>query len=162
MRISDATTLSVDRLSGSKLFLYSQKTGTHVFCVSLDFVVHPLQSAPRLGDGHFFWTGRSTLHSAVGIWQRTLRKLFALAGIQKGHAHRFRHTFAVELLLAGVPIERVSILLGHDGIRVTQRHYAPWTLSRQEQVEADLQRAWDRDPIVLLETNSKTKISLPN
>ena len=28
-----------------------------------------------------------------------------------GHAHRFRDTFAVELLLASVPLERVSVLL---------------------------------------------------
>jgi integrase len=31
-----------------------------------------------------------------------------------GHAHRFRDTFAVELLLAGVPIDRVYVLLGHS------------------------------------------------
>jgi hypothetical protein len=32
---------------------------------------------------------------------------------------------------------RVSVLLGHQSIRVTERHYAPWTRSRQEQIEAD-------------------------
>lgn len=167
MRIGDATTLNVDRLSGNKLFLYTAKTETPVSCVLPDFVVRALQSAPRLSDRHWFWTGRSTIHTAVGTWQRTLRKLFALAGIQKGHAHRFRDTFSVELLQAGVPIERVSVLLGHQSVRITEKHYSPWTRSRQEQVEADLQRAWDRDPIVLLETpaaevNSETRAALPN
>ncbi len=70
-----------------------------------------------------------------------------------GHAHRFRDTFAVELLLAGVPLERVSVLLGHQSIRVTEKHYAPWVRSRQEQVEVDLERAWGRDPLLLLHTN---------
>jgi hypothetical protein len=49
-----------------------------------------------------------------------------------------------------VPLERVSVLLGHSSIRVTERHYAPWVRSRQEQLEADLQRAWSQDPLVLM------------
>jgi hypothetical protein len=48
--------------------------------------------------------------------------------------------------LAGVPIERVSILLGHQSVRVTERHYNPWVRSRQEQLEADVASAWKRDP----------------
>ena len=38
-------------------------------------------------------------------------------------------------------------------IKVTQQHYNPWVRDRQQQLEADLQRAWNRDPLVLL--NSK-------
>jgi hypothetical protein len=49
-----------------------------------------------------------------------LKKLFNLAAVPDGHAHRFRDTFSVELLLAGVPIEDVSILLGHKNIKITQ------------------------------------------
>ena len=64
-------------------------------------------------------------------------------GIKGGHPHRFRDTFAVELLLAGVPLERVSVLLGHRSIKVTERHYTPWVRARQEQLESDLQRSWD-------------------
>ena len=47
----------------------------------------------------------------------------------------------MELLLAGVPIERVSILLGHQSVRVTEKHYNPWVRSRQEQLEADVASA---------------------
>src|SRR5713101_307323 len=77
-------------------------------------------------------------------------KLFRLAGIQRGYAHRFRDTFAVELLLAGVPTEEVAVLLGHSNIKITQEHYSPWVRSRQLQLEANLERAWSRDPVVLL------------
>ena len=62
-------------------------------------------------------------------------------------SHRFRDTFSVELLLAGVPIERVSVLLGHSSVRITEKHYNPWVRSRQEQLEADVRSAWKRDPI---------------
>lgn len=54
----------------------------------------------------------------------------------------------MELLLAGVLIERVSLLLGHTSVRITERHYNPWNKARQEQIEADLTRAWEQDPIV--------------
>jgi len=47
------------------------------------------------------------------------------------------------LLLAGVPIERVSILLGHQSVRITEKHYAPWVRARQEQLEADVRKTWE-------------------
>jgi hypothetical protein len=42
------------------------------------------------------------------------------------------------------------VLLGHSSIGVTERHYAPWVRSRQEQLEADLQRAWSQEPVALM------------
>jgi hypothetical protein len=50
------------------------------------------------------------------------------------------------------------VLLGHQSIRVTKRHYAPWTRSRQEQLETDLQRAWKEDPIALMETKGTLEV----
>ncbi len=103
-----------------------------------------LDAAPRSSESYFFWTGKSTVRSCKGKWQRRLQ----LAGVVGGHAHRFRDTFAVELLLAGVPLARVSVLLGHSSVRITERHYAPWTRSRQEQIEADLKATWQADPVI--------------
>jgi len=53
----------------------------------------------------------------------------------------------VELLLSGVPIERVSVLLGHSSPKITERHYAPWVGERQELMEEDVRRAWKVDPL---------------
>lgn len=99
------------------------------------FVVGALNAIPE-HTAYFFWTGNSTPKTAAGIWQESLKRLFILAGVPDGHAHRFRDTFSVELLLAGVPIERVSIILGHQSVRITEKHYAPWVRARQEQLEA--------------------------
>lgn len=150
MRIGDTVKCEVDRIVGSKLFLYTQKTGVPVHCVLPDFVIRELEAAPKSSEGHFFWTGKSKLHSAIGKWQRRLQNLFKLAEIQGGHAHRFRDTFAVELLLTGMPLEEVSVLLGHQSVRITERHYAPWVRARQEQLESNLKRAWSQDPVALM------------
>jgi integrase/recombinase XerD len=158
MRIGDAVKLTTDRITGSKLFLYTQKTGVPVYTVLPDFVVRALDAIPRVTPTHFFWNGASSLDAVVGSWQRRLRELFRLAKVMGGHAHRFRDTFAAELLLAAVPIERVAVLLGHQSVKVTEKYYAAWTASRQRQVEADLQLAWDRDPIVLLETKGTPQV----
>lgn len=115
IRIGDVTTCSTDKIDGNRLFLYAQKTGTPVRCVPPDFVIKALGASPRSSARYFFWTGEGNPLTAVGKWQVSLRRLFELAAVPKGHAHRFRITFAVELLKAGVPIERVPILLGIRG-----------------------------------------------
>jgi integrase/recombinase XerD len=54
----------------------------------------------------------------------------------------FRDTFAVELLLSGVPIDQVSLLLGHSSVKVTEKHYAPFVKARQEQLENSVRLSW--------------------
>jgi len=130
LRIGDAVSLPRERIADGKLFLYTAKTGTPVWCPLPDVAVEALDAVSGTSEKYFFWTGESKLKSAVGDWQRSLAKLFSLAKVSDGHAHRFRHTFAVELLLAGVPIERVSVLLGHSSTRITEKHYTAWVRAR--------------------------------
>jgi len=99
------------------------------------------------------------LETAVRMWDMRLKRAFEKAGIVKGHAHRLRDTFAVALLLDSVPMERVSILLGHTSIRVTEKHYSPWVRARQEQLEADVMRVLRNDPLALLEAQLQTKVT---
>src|SRR5579864_6355843 len=54
-------------------------------------------------------------------------------------------TFAVELLLAGVPIAQVSLLLGHSSVKVTEKHYAPFVKARQEQLAQSARKAWENN-----------------
>jgi hypothetical protein len=56
----------------------------------------------------------------------------------------FRDTFAVELLLAGVPLDQVSLLLGHSSVKITERHYAPFCKARQEQLATSVKLAWKK------------------
>lgn len=158
LRIGDAVSLTVDRVKGDKLFLYTHKTGVAVNTILPNFVLKALELVPKVTDGRFFWNGIERLETIVGSWRRRLAKLFELAGVSKGHAHRFRDTFAVELLLSGVPIERVSVLLGHQSVRITEKHYSPWVRARQEQLEADLRHSWELDPVSIMETKGTPEV----
>lgn len=158
MRIGDAATCPVNRLAGERLFLYTQKTGVPVKVKLPPFVAEAIHAMPTVSAHHFFWTGDGKADTVSGNWRRALRKLFKLAGVKGGHPHRFRDTFAVELLLAGVPLERVSVLLGHSSLKITEKHYSPWIRARQEQLEADLERSWASDPIILAQTKGTPEV----
>jgi len=67
--------------------------------------------------------------------------VFKAAKIENGHTHRFRDTFAVGLLEKGVSLESVSVLLGHQSVKITQKHYSPWVKTRQEALEKEVLHA---------------------
>jgi integrase/recombinase XerD len=162
LRIGDAVSLTADRVQGDRLFLYTHKTGVAVNTILPNFVLKTLDAIPKVTASRFFWDGMGKLETVVGSWRRRLAKLFTLAKVSKGHAHRFRDTFAVELLISGVLIERVSVLLGHQSVRITEKHYSPWVRARQEQLEADLRRSWEQDPVSLMETKGTPEVHEKN
>jgi integrase len=152
LRISDAVTLERYRLDGNNLLLYQAKTKLPVFVPLPPDVAEALRTVPpgpKPNPRYFFWTGNGDPRSAVKDWQRSFRRLFKIANITKldGSKKRcfpqmFRDTFAVELLLSGVPLDQVSILLGHSSVKITEKHYAPWVKARQEQLEASVRQSW--------------------
>jgi integrase/recombinase XerD len=147
LRLQDAACLERVRLKDDKLFLYTQKTGTPVYCPLPPEVVRALQNQQNERPDYFFWDGKSARETTVKSWNRVFQKLFASCQppIVGGHAHRFRDTFAIALLLKGAELSNVSILLGHSSVRVTERHYSPWIKARQESLEADVRRTWAAD-----------------
>jgi integrase len=142
MRISDGAMLRTSAVQENRVFLYTHKTGVPVYVPIPDVLANLLKGSKPVA-GYYFLRGQSTrLETCTDGWRDHLARVFKAAKIQNGHPHRFRDTFAVELLLAGVPIEHVSILLGHSSIKVTERHYAPWVKTRQEKLEEEVQRTW--------------------
>lgn len=135
---------------------YQAKTGIPVFVPLPPHVADLLRSIPpglKPNPNYFFWSGNGLPKTFVANWQRAYRRLFKVVDLRKldgtpkrCHCHMFRDTFAVEMLLAGVPIDQVSILLGHSSVRVTEKHYSPWVRARQDQLEKSVQSAWQLLP----------------
>lgn len=133
LRITDAVTLSKQQVKDGVLTLRTAKTGTDVRIPLHPDAVAALKAIET--DNYYFWSGLSTKKSCVGDYQRAFKKLYELAGVENGHAHRWRDTFAVELLIKKVPIEDVAVLLGHSSIKITEKSYSPWVKARQEELE---------------------------
>jgi site-specific recombinase XerD len=83
------------------------------------------------------------------------------------HLHMLRDTFAVEYLLAGMPLDEVSRLLGHSSVLITQKHYAPWVLERQQRLAASVRTAWstmgisDVAPVVNIAKRPPVAFAMP-
>jgi integrase len=156
LRIRDAVTLERHRLNGDSLLLYQAKTGTPVYVPLPPQVVEALEDippGPKPNPRYFFWSGNGDPKSAVADWQRSYRRLFKSADIRTAdgerkrcHPHMFRDTFAVEMLLAGVPIDQVSLLLGHASVKITEKSYAPFVKARQVQLQESVRNAWKVGP----------------
>ena len=55
------------------------------------------------------------------------------AGVAHAHPHRFRDTFAVDLLCAGAGVYDVARMLG-DTVETVEKHYAPFVPALRERV----------------------------
>jgi hypothetical protein len=51
-----------------------------------------------------------------------------------------------------------QFILGHQSVRITERHYSPWVRARQEQLEQDLKRVWEQDPVALMESKGSPEV----
>jgi integrase/recombinase XerD len=152
LRISDAVQLSKSQIEGNAIKVRQAKTGVVVRVPVPDFLLIELAKTPMMTATRYFWTGNGEPETVAKDYQEMVKEAFDRAGIVKGESnamsHRLRDTFAVELLQANTPIERVSKLLGHSSVAITEKHYSPWNKARQLQAEADVVRSWENDPML--------------
>jgi integrase/recombinase XerD len=140
LRISDVMRLGPDCLRDGNIFLHTAKTGV---AVSVPIPEWLSEKLAKLDAPYWFWNreGESSIETATGNARRAFRKIFRRASVN-GHLHRFRDTASVRWLLGGVPLEEVSILLGHSSVRITERHYAPFVKERQVRLEELVRASW--------------------
>jgi integrase/recombinase XerD len=143
LRLGDAARLERSKLDrGGNLLLYMSKTGESVYVPLPDHAVEALRTLKSPNRRYFFWSGTSTKESAVFRWWTTLKAIFKAAWIPSAHPHMLRDTFAIECLLSGVPIDQVSMLLGHSSVKITEKHYSPWVRARQQQLQESVRKSW--------------------
>jgi integrase len=137
LRIRDAVGLRRSAVEDGKILLSMSKTDRSVWVPVPQTVVDALKN---LSGEYYFWSGTGNIKSSVGDWQRALARIATLSGVHC-HAHKFRMTFAIDLLNSGVSITNVAILLGNS-VRVCEKHYLPFVKSRQIALTAEIEKAW--------------------
>jgi integrase len=152
MRILDCLMLPRTALVGNNIVTKTKKTGAKADCDVPDEVVEALLAlSPARGrflPDYFLW-GRKAVgkegvkwDSLSTMWGSLIRQMNKYLHFvdDKGnpmpfHSHMLRDTFAVEMLLAGIPLEDVSKLLTHESIKVTEEYYGHWVPDRLKRLK---------------------------
>ncbi len=139
LRIRDVVQLKRSQVAKGHIILRTHKNQKPVKLVLHPDAVKALEEIKNGGE-YYFWSGLGKQKSCVGDWQRTLRRLGEIAGVHI-HAHRWRHTFATDLLSKGVPVSEVAAILGNSA-RIVEKHYSQWIESRQAAMNEAVKRSW--------------------
>jgi site-specific recombinase XerD len=164
----DAVKLAPDRLEPTNhLRLHRTKTKTWVKVLLPAVVADRLRSLPVQAGGLWFWNRQtdSKHETATGNIRRQLRRVFGpdganialcdeegrplvdRAGNQRyGHPYQMRHTFVLEQINSGAPLERIAELLGNT-YRIVEKHYSPWVKSRQKALDDTVAKSWDANEL---------------
>jgi integrase len=110
LRISDACMLQPDDFDGSRIRRVNLKNQETVFIPIPPDLKSELDKLP-LNGGYYFLQGQSEKHyTQTDAWRTILNDAFK-KDIPGFHAHRFRHTAAVNWLASGLTMEEVAALL---------------------------------------------------
>jgi integrase/recombinase XerD len=140
LRISDTASLERARLrANGELLLRQHKTQGWLTTKLHPDAIAALKAIPEHPDHkgvlspYFFWSGKCKLSTLIGSLYRSMQSIGKRTGINV-HPHRFRDTFAVELLENGEDLRTVQLLLGHKSIRTTEKHYAHFVKSTKKRL----------------------------
>jgi integrase len=110
-----------------------------------DHVLNALNALPLRSAEHpdyWFWSRGCSPCVNTNKWVRKIDRLnnYLAFKDEEGdplefRSHMLRDTFAVEMLLAGMELAKVSKLLTHESVATTERYYAKWTRARRQQLE---------------------------
>ena len=140
IRIGEALGLRLNDLDikGRKVHLYEgekNSMGRVVYLSDDALFAIKLWLRRRDKNKEFVFYGRSNGHLCYSTGRGLFMKYLKKAGLeQKGYTvHCLRHTFASELLNAGMRLECLQQLLGHQDIEVTRRYARLTDTTREEE-----------------------------
>jgi len=140
LRISDACMLKPSDFDGNQIRRVNQKNQEQV-CIPIPPDLKQELDLLPLRGGYYFLQGQSEKHyTQTDAWRTILNGIYK-HDIPGFRAHRFRHTAAVTWLSNGFTMEEVAALLGNS-VRVVEKHYASFCLSRQAVVEGKMAAMW--------------------
>lgn len=125
-RVGEVCGLNIEDLDFSTMEVHVLGKGNKERVVYMDFVTvlhlrKYLESRKDNNPALFVSERKSTRLTDGGI-QESMRKLGRRADVEKVYPHRFRHTFATILAQRGMPIQEISVLMGHEDISTTMKY----------------------------------------
>jgi len=140
MRIGEVLRLNVRDLDvrGRKIHIYEGEKnclGRVVYLSDDALMALKLWLGKRNPDTEYLFPGLQHKHLGYTQARNIFVKYICAAGLQhKGHMiHSLRHTFASELLNAGMRLECLQLLMGHREIEMTRRYARLTDKSREEE-----------------------------
>jgi len=143
VRISELVSLNLDSLKGNNLTVYKSKGGKSREIVinqeTIDAVNRYLLVRPKTKDNALFildYFKGEPYRITIASVKNMVEKYRKMCKIEHMTAHTLRHTFATMKRAAGVSLDTLKDLLGHESI-ITVLIYAQTTLEEKERI-ADL------------------------
>lgn len=126
-RIEETTLLNrADiNLSDKEVIVYGK--GAKERTVYLDEIAEDVLQryfASRKDNSPALFPGRRSTRMTPGGLRAMLKRIEKQCGVENIHPHRFRRTLATNLKRKGMPIEEISVILGHEDIRTTMKYLA--------------------------------------
>jgi integrase len=98
---------------------------------------------------YVFWNGGRSgngtdaeKREAVKFWQKQIRMLLDAAGFPKATSHKFRHTFAIEIIRHGGTFEDVAAALGNTVQVVSDFYSHEWAKVRTGKTDEAIKATW--------------------
>lgn len=155
IRLIDAAMMKRTSIRNGLMTIATKKTGKLIKDRPLPRqVLEALEAMPKqphVRDGYYFWSRDCHEDNLSVVWAKRINQLNKYLKLtdddgksMEFRSHMLRDTFAVELLLQDVALEKVSFLLTHDSVKMTEKYYAPWVEKRRKQVHEELVQALAR------------------
>jgi integrase/recombinase XerC/integrase/recombinase XerD len=104
--------------------------------------IHLHRPAPMLPEYDQFFLSMDGMPMTRGSLSSVLYRLKKSSGVDRLHAHLFRHSFAVRYLMNGGDVMTLQRILGHESLEVTRRYLS--LTSAQIQMKYDSHSPVDR------------------
>lgn len=122
-RVSELVGIKLDDINGESVTVHGKgnKDRTCYLTAKAQLAINEYMASDQYKGTAYLFSGKDrNRHLSKNAVEGMAKRIGSNAGVDDCHPHRFRRTCATIALNRGMPIERVSMMLGHESIATTQ------------------------------------------